>query len=186
MTWNTERAFVQTCLLGTLTACGLLLACDTDHAPPEPKLAPRAGEALRVRTSGIQAGPGREERTFENPYKGNAHALRDGQRLYTWFNCGGCHGEIGGGGMGPPLRDARWIYGSRADQIYQSIIQGRPQGMPAYSGTLAEDDAWKIVAFVQSLGETATQIEAGPVGTEPEITPSAQEQREERHDDEEE
>ena len=35
-----------------------------------------------------------------------------GKRLFSWYNCIGCHAN-GGGGIGPPLMDDEWIYGSR-------------------------------------------------------------------------
>ena len=41
---------------------------------------------------------------------------------------------MGGGGIGPPLMDDRWIYGSAPENIYASIVQGRPNGMPAWGG----------------------------------------------------
>src|ERR1044071_3848683 len=41
----------------------------------------------------------------------NAYAIAEGKRLYTQLNCVGCHAN-GGGGMGPPLMDDKWIYGS--------------------------------------------------------------------------
>src|SRR5215203_3708206 len=45
-------------------------------------------------------------------YEENAHAISEGKRLYQGFNCYGCHAH-GGGDMGPPLMDDRWIYGSK-------------------------------------------------------------------------
>jgi cytochrome c oxidase cbb3-type subunit 3 len=79
------------------------------------------------------------------------HAINEGKRLYSWFNCVGCHAN-GGGGMGPPLIDATWIYGSTPANIYSSIMEGRPNGMPAFYGKIPEQEAWKIVAYVRSLG----------------------------------
>ena len=37
-------------------------------------------------------------------YEGNASALSEGKRLFTSFNCVGCHGH-GGGGIGLSGRD---------------------------------------------------------------------------------
>ncbi len=86
----------------------------------------------------------------ENPYQGNAHAIADGYVLYRWMNCDGCHGE-GGGSIGPTLWDDSWIYGGSAAEIAESILRGRPDGMPAYGGRLTEDQLWRIVAYVQQL-----------------------------------
>ena len=45
----------------------------------------------------------------------------------------------------------------------QSILQGRPNGMPAFGGKLPESEAWKIAAFVRSL--SGTGVNAGVWGT---------------------
>src|SRR4051794_18513796 len=65
---------------------------------------------------------------FAREYQGNAYALSEGKRLYSAFNCNGCHAH-GGGGMGPPLMDEKWIYGSAPEDIFKSIADGRPDGM---------------------------------------------------------
>ena len=86
----------------------------------------------------------------ESPYDTNAFAVAQGKRLYRWYNCNGCHAS-GGGGIGPPLMDAKWRYGSDSANIYASIMQGRPQGMPSFGGHIPEDQAWQIVAYVRSM-----------------------------------
>ena len=97
-------------------------------------------------------GPGTTDATNPtHPYINSRHAINEGKRLYAWFNCVGCHAN-GGGGMGPPLIDAAWIYGSTPANIYSSIMEGRPNGMPAFHGKIPEQEAWKIVAYVRSLG----------------------------------
>jgi cytochrome c oxidase cbb3-type subunit 3 len=83
-------------------------------------------------------------------YDGNAWAVGEGKRLYTALNCNGCHGQ-GGGGEGPPLMDRRWRYGSEAGNVFASIIEGRPNGMPAFSGKLTQQQAWQLVAYVRAL-----------------------------------
>ena len=55
-------------------------------------------------------------------YQNNAPAISQGQQLYTWMNCVGCHSH-GGGGMGLPLMDDQWRYGGRIDQIAASITE---------------------------------------------------------------
>ena len=88
----------------------------------------------------------------ENPswYERNAVALSEGQRLYSAFNCVGCHSH-GGGGMGPPLMDGKWRYGGRIDQIATSIYQGRPNGMPSWRYKLTEEQVWQLAADVRTL-----------------------------------
>jgi len=84
-------------------------------------------------------------------YDHNAYAVAQGQRLYEGFNCVGCHFH-GGGGIGPPLMDQTWIYGARPDQIFATIVQGRPNGMPSFRGRIPDYQVWQIVAYVRSMG----------------------------------
>jgi cytochrome c oxidase cbb3-type subunit 3 len=89
------------------------------------------------------------------PYYNNAEAVQRGMRLYNQFNCVGCHFN-GGGGIGPPLMDDEWIYGGRLDQIFNSIYQGRPHGMPAWGGKIPEQQIWEISTYVRSMSLPAT------------------------------
>jgi cytochrome c oxidase cbb3-type subunit III len=81
---------------------------------------------------------------------GNAYAISEGRRLYEWMNCTGCHAE-GGGDIGPPLMDGEWLYGGQPAAIYESIVQGRPNGMPPFGDRLTPTDVWQLVAYVRSL-----------------------------------
>jgi cytochrome c oxidase cbb3-type subunit 3 len=98
----------------------------------------------------------REAREFtegpESParYDDNAYAISQGKVLFGAMNCAGCHSQ-GGGGIGPPLLDAGWIYGSEPRQIYQTILEGRVNGMPSFKGRLSDQQIWQIVAYVRSL-----------------------------------
>lgn len=81
---------------------------------------------------------------------GDAWSVSQGYQLYVSFNCAGCHSN-GGGGMGPPLMESGWRYGSAPEQIYESIVKGRPNGMPAFGGRIPEAQIWQLVAYVRSL-----------------------------------
>jgi cytochrome c oxidase cbb3-type subunit 3 len=85
-----------------------------------------------------------------NIYRESAYAVSEGQRLYEQYNCVGCHAH-GGGGMGPPLMDNYWIYGSEPQNIFTTIMQGRPNGMPSFRNRIPEYQAWEIAAYVRSL-----------------------------------
>lgn len=87
-------------------------------------------------------------------YEQNAYAISQGKQLYTDFNCSTCHAN-GGGDIGPALKDDRWIYGSEPRQIHDSIVEGRPNGMPSFRGRIDENQLWQIVAYVRSLGGLA-------------------------------
>jgi cytochrome c oxidase cbb3-type subunit 3 len=113
--------------------------------------ASQSAPAGAVRASSLQAGgPSQPSLPATNPYEENAYAVSQGQRLFTAFNCVGCHAH-GGGGMGPALMDDKWIYGAQPANIYQTIVQGRPNGMPAFGGKIADAQVWQIVAYVRSM-----------------------------------
>ena len=107
-------------------------------------------------------------------YQRNAFALATGKRLFTWYNCNGCH-AAGGGGSGPALMDDVWIYGAEPLAIYQTIAFGRPNGMPAFGKRVPEDQLWQLVAYVRSLSGQLRQDAApsradGLAGAPPENT----------------
>jgi cytochrome c oxidase cbb3-type subunit 3 len=56
-----------------------------------------------VRVSELQPGP-KVPDVEVGGYGSNAYAVSEGQKLYQWFNCVGCHAN-GGGGLGPPQID---------------------------------------------------------------------------------
>jgi cytochrome c oxidase cbb3-type subunit 3 len=86
-----------------------------------------------------------------NPLRSDAAAIARGQASFANFNCGGCHGDHGGGGMGPSLRDETWIYGHHDADIFSSIAEGRAHGMPAWGTKLPATQIWELVAYIQSL-----------------------------------
>lgn len=92
---------------------------------------------------------GRRERV--GPYDSNAFDVAQGKRLYLWFNCANCHGPNGGGGMGPPLMDDKWLYGFLPQDVFASIVEGRPNGMPSFKGRIAEQQVWQLVAYIRSM-----------------------------------
>ena len=83
-------------------------------------------------------------------YQESAYAVSEGQKLYNQYNCVGCHAN-GGGGIGPPLMDNNWIYGSEPANVFATIMQGRPNGMPSFRNRIPEYQGWEIVAYVRSL-----------------------------------
>lgn len=78
--------------------------------------------------------------------------IDDGGKLYVAYNCVDCHGGGGSGLMAPSLADNRWRYGGTPDQIYRSIVEGRPEGMPRWGPLIPEAQLRKLVAYVQTLG----------------------------------
>jgi cytochrome c oxidase cbb3-type subunit 3 len=58
--------------------------------------------------------------------------------------------------MGPALMDNKWVYGSTPQQIFASIVEGRPNGMPSFRGKIVDVQVWQLVAYVRSVGGLGT------------------------------
>jgi cytochrome c oxidase cbb3-type subunit 3 len=106
-------------------------------------------------------------------YDNNAYALSQGKRLYESMNCAGCHSH-GGGGMGPALMDDEWIYGSDPAQIFKTIMEGRPNGMPAWKGKLGTSQTWQIVAYIRSMSGLGTRPASSSRDDHMKTTPNLQ------------
>ncbi|MGN6551172.1 MAG: c-type cytochrome [Pararhizobium sp.] len=138
-----------------LLACGVLLlsACQREERPlksPPPAESPDDGITMSSNHPG-PGGPVAKHSAKGDEYEHSAYHIAEGERLYTWFNCNGCHFN-GGGGMGPALMDGKWIYGSRIENIAQTIREGRPNGMPSFRGLIPDDQIWEIAAYVRAIG----------------------------------
>ncbi len=88
----------------------------------------------------------------KNPLSGDAAAVQDGKALFGAMNCIYCHNANGAGLIGPSLQGPGWRYGGSPIQIYNSVHDGRPKGMPAFGRRLPPREIWKVVAYVESLG----------------------------------
>jgi cytochrome c oxidase cbb3-type subunit III len=127
----------------------LMVSCRRENRELRPHASDPTAQ-LPVAVSELSAGGVVNAPAPANPYEGNAWAIAEGQRLFGWFNCAGCHGN-GGGGIGPALNDANWAYGGAPRQIFESIVQGRPNGMPTWRGKIPENQVWQLVTYVRSL-----------------------------------
>ena len=131
---------------------GILLfsACERENRrfQENPPTATPTSTALVV--SDLQPGPAMVLPKVDAPYDDNAWAVSEGKSLFNSMNCSGCHFQ-GGGGIGPPLMDEEWIYGYEPQQIFSSIADGRPNGMPAWKYTLSTQQIWELVSYVRSL-----------------------------------
>jgi cytochrome c oxidase cbb3-type subunit 3 len=130
-----------------------LAACGQREGGEEGTIPAQGSEIAATPVSGLIPGGGHLPTAPDpraKPYLENAEAVYTGKRLYNQYNCVGCHFN-GGGGIGPPLMDDQWIYGGRMEQIFATIFQGRPNGMPAWGGKIPEDQIWQIAAYVRSM-----------------------------------
>lgn len=142
-------------LLCGLAAVPFLTGCEVQPIEAAP-----LGSAPEPRVAvGPVPGPVGTIEYRSSPYTRNKVALREGRQLFVWYNCAGCHGGHGGGGMGPSLRDEMWIYGSSDAHIFDSVSAGRAHGMPAWGYQLPEQQIWKIVSYIDSMG---TEYEPSP------------------------
>jgi cytochrome c oxidase cbb3-type subunit 3 len=139
----------------------LIAGCGGREAAPEPSASWLAEPLTAVQTSGITAGGAQGPPEIKNPYTDDPGALSQGRQLFDGFNCAGCHGSAGGGGMGPPLADQDWIYGGSDAQIYATIVQGRPNGMPSFGQAITGEAVWKLAAYVKSLGPGSGENQDG-------------------------
>ena len=128
--------------IATLTAC--------DREQRRFREFPPSTSPSAVRVSALQPGTPQDTAHVRGPYDDIAYEVSEGQRLFGWYNCVGCHAN-GGGGMGPALMDEKWIYGSAPEQIFNTIVQGRPNGMPSFAGKIPTSQVWQLVAYVRSL-----------------------------------
>lgn len=135
-------------LLVSLLIVGAVIVAGCGNIP---KAAAQGAEAPTLTNVGPIPGDVTASNIRTDPYLNDAVALQDGRRLFNWYNCSGCHGGHAGGGMGPSLRDAVWIYGNRDDQIFDTIVQGRSNGMPAWGTKIPENQVWQLVAYIKSM-----------------------------------
>src|SRR3954471_8151890 len=121
--------------LGTnlaLLTVAALTSCKREDRPSHPA-APPAEPIQFTRMTDLRAGGpsfsenepsaamSADETPEEKEFEENAYMVGEGKRLFSAFNCVGCHAH-GGGGMGPPLKDDQWLYGHQPAQIFRTIV----------------------------------------------------------------
>jgi cytochrome c oxidase cbb3-type subunit III len=110
-----------------------------------------ANPILHVPVSGLHPGNVSFAPAINNPLSQDPQATTRGMQDFLQFNCVGCHAPNAGGGMGPALSEGQFIYGSSPANLFLSIYQGRPNGMPAWGELLPESTIWELVAYVQNI-----------------------------------
>ena len=134
--------------VGIFLLCLAFIACEREKrqfsAPPS------NFKSYDVTMSDIHPGSPGLPQPINNPSDNHAFDTNEGKRLFTQYNCSGCHFN-GGGGIGPPLMDEKWIYGDKPENIYSTIVEGRPNGMPSFRQKIPDSQVQQIVAYVQSM-----------------------------------
>jgi cytochrome c oxidase cbb3-type subunit 3 len=135
---------------GAFSLMMLSLGLSSCRRPQESSV---ANEAAFPQSTNVGPIPGDVTVVHQNldPYLKDVVAIQEGHRLFAWYNCSGCHGVHGGGGMGPSLRDETWMYGNSDAQIMDTLIHGRSKGMPAWGNKIPEDQLWKVIAYIKSM-----------------------------------
>ena len=143
--------------LAGIALCSLALTgCEIGKRNARPVPADSVVFQDAARESTLQPGGPGPVRGASSPYEANAQAISEGQRLFDWYNCSGCHAH-GAGGIGPPLIKPVWIYGDQPENLFDTIVKGRPNGMPTWGGKIPEYQIWQIVAFVRSMNHEEPQ-----------------------------
>lgn len=162
---------------GVILLCAGALAlasCDTQknegYEQPAAKAGGLAQSTITDSAGGVVPGihPSVVFGSLANPYAGQPAAERDGRRLFLAYNCVGCHGGRAGGGMGPSLRDSAWSYGSSDGNLYATIVEGRPGGMPTWGGRIPPEQIWQLIAYIRTL-RTPAEPDPPPPATQPNI-----------------
>jgi cytochrome c peroxidase len=119
-----------------------------------------------------------------NPFAGDPEAVKEGRRLFMSYGCSGCHGLMGGGGMGKPILDDDWQFGSDDETLYK-LIKGQipQQTMPKTFASIPDEQVWKLLAYVRSFykgdpslinwGLTPPPDAAARIAALPKSTPSS-------------
>jgi cytochrome c oxidase cbb3-type subunit 3 len=105
-----------------------------------------------------------EAAKIKNPVSATAESIAAGQRIYTEYGCGTCHGTNGEGGLSPSITedqglpsppdliDDEWAHGGSDGEIFKTIREGVPPYiMGPYKDRLPETDIWNIINFLRSV-----------------------------------
>jgi cytochrome c oxidase cbb3-type subunit 3 len=160
-----RRAVAFLAVIVVFSACNRAASTSSDSAtaisastsPGQPAVSHVyvAGDSLRLMTHDEILPVGFPASTkplqIRNPYEGDKAAVSTGAKLFVAYNCLDCHGADGSGAMGPSFQDGRWHFGGAPGEVFESIYQGRPDGMPAWGGRITNDQIWMLTAYVRSL-----------------------------------
>jgi cytochrome c oxidase cbb3-type subunit 3 len=134
---------------------------------------------MQVPVSRLAPGASPSRPVIKNPAQGDQQAINRGMQYFINFNCNGCHADNGGGGMGPSLSNNIFIYGPEPENIYLSIYQGRPNGMPAWGAVLPDAVIWDIVTYIGKISNEPSRqwgrtFSQAPLSPDVEQLPSQQ------------
>jgi mono/diheme cytochrome c family protein len=80
--------------------------------------------------------------------------LAEGRAFFNQRCAGRCHGVDGQEGFDGPILVGKAYLDPTF--VFVTLITGRPgSAMPSWKGRLSDDELWKVIAFVSSLGDQA-------------------------------
>lgn len=94
------------------------------------------------------------KQTGQNPYRGQAEAIKKGESLFSTA-CSGCHGHLAEGKLGPGLADDYWTYEVNKDDVglFSSIYGGLQGMMGPQKGLQTQDNILEIMAWLRSIAK---------------------------------
>ncbi|HWG51880.1 MAG TPA: c-type cytochrome, partial [Gemmatimonadaceae bacterium] len=140
---------ITTRISGAALCAMLALACKGRQRTSANGAADTAGISSRI--ANVASGTTAAAPVTMRRFTGDTAQASAGRLLFLQENCYGCHGGLAGGAMGPSLRDTVWKYGGGEAEIYNSIHDGRPLGMPAWGKMLSQKQIDELVTYIHSM-----------------------------------
>ncbi len=92
----------------------------------------------------------------------DAGDLSKGKALFE-TNCVTCHNSKGEGNIGPNLTDKNWIYGFDIKDVFKTLKNGTPNGMPEHNSKFNPVQLQQVASFVLSLPDTKGKAAQGEI-----------------------
>lgn len=85
-------------------------------------------------------------------YLENSNDLSAGKQIFIQV-CAACHGQEGGGGVGPNLVDDYWLHGGSIKDVFSMIKYGIPEkGMPSWQTQYSAHEIAQLASYIKSIG----------------------------------
>ena len=92
----------------------------------------------------------------------SAEDISKGKSLFS-TNCVACHQAKGEGGIGPNLTDKNWIYGYDIKEVFKTVKNGTPNGMPEHNSKFNPIQIQQVSSYVLTLPFTEGKEAQGEI-----------------------